>query len=89
MYLEEDDSLNLFLKNYLNSIRKRLSSCMERYDYRNLDVQGFQVLIYRLDYIDIVVAKRNIKLKILGGDKDMFNLTKINNIFNCLLLSLF
>ena len=76
------------VSSYIKVISERLSVCMELYDFKEYQIQGIQILLYKVDYTDIVVPKENINLKSLGVHKELVNVSSINKGFKYLPLTL-
>jgi len=86
--ISHDPDFKNYVYSYVNVIRERLSVSMEFYDFKESQLQGIQILLYKVDYTDTVVAKENINLKSLGVHKELVNVSSINKGFKYLPLTL-
>ena len=82
-----DDDFKDSINSYVKVIYDRLCVCMELYDFKDSQLQGIQILLYKIDYTDTVVKKENINLKSLGEHKDLINTSSISKGFKSLPLT--
>lgn len=87
MRMSYDHNFKNYVYSYVNVIRDRLSVCMELYDFKESQLQGIQILLYKVYYTDNVVAKENVNLESLGVHKELVNVSKINKGFKYLPLT--
>ena len=86
--LSYDYNFNNYIYSYVNVIQNRLNGCMELYDFKESQLLGIQILLYKVEYTDIVVPRLSIDLKSLGLHKELINVSKTNKGFKYLPLRL-
>lgn len=79
----DNSDLQRFVTFYIDTIINRLYSCVELYSINYMQVQGLQILFYKVDYTKIVEAKQNnFYVNSLGESKDLINISQIKQGFN-------
>lgn len=83
-YNNNNLDLHDFLHIYIKTLLDRLYSCMELYSINNMEVQGFQVIFYKVSYTNIVVPKVRYKIDFnsLGEHKDLINVSSVSKVGN-------
>jgi hypothetical protein len=77
-----DDILLEDIKEYHNIIENRLNESMDIYNYSNILIQGIQIIVYRVDYTDIIKRKTKFSSNLLGEHKDLVNVSKTSEVLN-------
>ena len=83
LHNNESEDFSILCNNYISSIKKRLSESMLHYEFRDQDLLGFQILIYKIDYTNNIIPK-NINLNTLANNKDLINVYRTNLGFGSL-----
>lgn len=76
-----NDMFNYF-KQFHKIVLDRLEYAISLYDIKDQDVVGMQLMIYKVDYTNIVVKKQMFSPKSLGPHKELINISKVSNALN-------
>lgn len=76
-----DDMFNYF-KQFHKIVLDRLEYAISLYDIKDQDIIGMQLMIYKVDYTDIVVKKQMFSPKSLGPHKELINVSKVSDGLN-------
>lgn len=71
-----------------STLEKRLRVVCNEYKFSKGDVDGIQIIFYKIEYTDVAIKKRKFSATSLGDDKDLLNVSKVQSDFNILPLSL-
>ena len=76
-----NDMFNYF-KQFHKIVLDRLEYAISLYDIKDQDIIGMQLMIYKVDYTDIVVKKQMFLPKSLGPHKELVNVSKVYDALN-------
>ena len=79
-----DSEFKNTILDYIDAIKKRMVVCIDAYDFKDHEVHGLQILIYKIHYTDVILPKKNINIQSLGANKDMINVSNITKGFKLL-----
>jgi len=80
-YTPNDDLFSL-VKSLHYTVFSRLEKSMEFYKYSEWDILGIQLIIYRVDYTNIIIPIQKFTGGLLGGHKDLVNVSKTSHGLN-------
>lgn len=82
MYYEKETILKDLITHVVGCFYTRLKLCQEKYNIEDGSILGLQILLFRIEYTDIVVKKTKFNADSFGYHKDLINVSYANSAFN-------
>jgi hypothetical protein len=86
LYFENIQDFNSCINLFQETIINRIRHSMELYGKDEEDILFIQILVYNIDYTNIVVKRKNLfNANTLGSHKDLLNVSKTTKVLNSVL----